>query len=105
MLKVALLCSAIFTAFVVGDRTSVAQDALPRVVKPVCLQGALKQFVGKDCYAHSSGSGMWFVSLQKRFAKTRRFKFDMLGVDFIRLSNKEGKIYIPFDSIGQLSTD
>ena len=90
----------------VGGPSSVAsQDKPAKVAKPVFLHEVLKSFVGKDCYVHHYKTGTLKVSFEKRFAKQRAFKFDMLGVDFIRLSSKLAKSYIPFSAIKEINTD
>lgn len=53
--------------------------------------------------ARSSG-GYW-VSFERKMAKNMLLKFDMLGVDFIRVSGKDGKTHIPFSSILAIDID
>lgn len=103
MLKAALLCSAICTAFVVGGHPSAPpQDKPVKVANPVSLHEALKPFVGKNCWALAT-NGRWFLSFQKKERKP--YKFDMLGVDFLRLFSKEQKFLIPFSAIREISID
>ncbi len=106
MLKAALLCSAVCTAFVVGDRTTVAsQEKSVRFAKSVHLHEVLQRFVGKACYVSPKSSGGYWISFEKRLVKDGRLTFDMLGVDFIRVSSKDGKTHIPFSSISAIDID
>ena len=106
MLKTALICSVACAAFFVGDRASVApQEKTVRVAKPVHLHEVLRPFLGKDCCVTPKSTGGYVVSFERKMARYMRLKFDMLGVDFIRLSGKDGKTHIPFSSISAIDID
>ena len=106
MLKAALLFSVVCTAFAVGGPSSALSQEKPvKVAKPIYLHEALKPHVGKNCHASLTANGKWFVSFTKHFAKSRSYKLDMLGADFIRITNKESKTYIPFSSIREINTN
>ena len=105
MLKAALLCSAICTAFVVGGPSSVtSQDKPAQVAKAVSLREVLKPFVGKSCDMTLQQSRL---ILHFKTDKKKQYKLDMLGEDFIRLTVKAHKKaeYVPFSSILTIITD
>ena len=66
MLKAALLCSAVCTAFVVGGPSSaLPQDKPAKVVKAVYLYEALKSLVGKGCYVRwHAKTASWQLDLE-----------------------------------------
>ena len=108
MLKAALLCSVVCTAFVVGDRTSVAsQDKPAQVAKPVTLHEALKPFVGKKCSLLPGGNS-WTLSFKSDNLKTALpqtiRKLDLVGRDFVRLTTPKTNCYIPMSSISVVWT-
>ena len=101
MLKAALLCSAICTAFVVGGPSPMPQDKPAKVANPVQLHEVLKSLVGKQCQVHSN-SGNYYIRLS---SNNKTHKLDMVGLDFIRVTTATGKTYIPFSVITYIKTD
>ena len=102
MLKTALLCSVVCTAFVVGGHSPMPQDKPAKVAKAASLREALKPFLGKQCY-HASSSGSWTIYFQVAQIKSglpqNLGKVDLIGSDFVRISKPKSSLYIPFSSI------
>jgi hypothetical protein len=102
MMKPLLLCSAVCT--VILFCASAGPQERAAAAKPLPLHQLLRSFAGKKCNAVVTDAG-WRISFQKRDQRFIRFKFDMLGTDFVRLSGKDGVTIIPFSSIREISGD
>ena len=105
MLKSALICSAVCTAFVVGDYSLAAtpQNKATQAVKPVVLRQVLIPLIGKKCGFLHNGDLMR-LSFRKEEARDAHYTLDAVGIDFVRVSDKGGTVYAHMSTI-YLCTD
>ncbi len=99
MLKAALLCSAICTAFVVGGPSSVTtQDKPAQAAKAVSLREVLKPLIGKKCRMDTDG-GTWSLVFGTADQVEQECTLKSLETDHLRLVHKNGIYYVPFSAL------
>jgi hypothetical protein len=110
MLKAALTCSVVCTAFLAGGHsTATPQDKPDQVVKtPLVLRQVLIPLIGKHCVRIPDAGSMTLRFRQGDMKNTQKsyiYKLDIVGRDFVRLTNPTGGCYIPMSSILCVWTD
>lgn len=105
MLRVALMCFAVCTAFLLGDRASPGlQDKPAKISKATALHEVLRPYVGLRCSVDTSRDS-WTLDLRKNSNMIKNYQVEAVGVDFVRLSRKAGNVLIPLSAIQGLWID
>ena len=104
MLKAALLCSAVCTAFVVGGHSSTpSQDKPAEAVKPVALCKVLRLLEGDKCKVERHGD-YWILNFHSG-AKGKKHRLNTVGLDFVSLTDRDSTGYFPISSISAIFFD
>ena len=99
MLKAALLCSVVCTAFVVGGPSfALSQDKPAQVTKAGSLREVLKPLIGKKCRMDTDG-GTWSLIFGTPDQVEQECTLKSLETDHLRLVHKEGVYYLPFSAL------
>ena len=104
MLKAALLCSLVCSAFVVGGRLSpAAPDAPAHVAKAHSLRDVLLALKGKKCLMTRQGD-LWILNFHSK-TKGKHQVMDVVGTDYVSLTDENSTALTPLSSIAHIFVD
>ncbi len=85
-----------------GHRLRLAEST--HAVKPASLHEQLQPLVGKKCDMRHH-EGHWILVFNSKDTEAKGHRLDMIGADFVRVSNVDGPWYVPLSAIYAFWTD